>query len=258
MGRIDGVLLDIDGTLVVSWEAIPGAADTLAWLRAEDVPFRLITNTTSRARSAMARQLQDAGLHVEPEEIISAVVGTASYLRVHHPGARVFVLNDGDASEDLDGVDLVEEDADVVVIGGGGDLFSYEAMNRIFRMVTGGATLVGMHRSMYWQTTEGLKLDGGSYLAALEAAAGVAAAVCGKPAPAFFEGAVRMIGTEAPRTMMVGDDIVNDVLAAQAVGLSGALVRTGKFRPEDLERGSGRPDHVIGSIADLPSLLRPA
>jgi ribonucleotide monophosphatase NagD (HAD superfamily) len=57
---------------------------------------------------------------------------------------------------------------------------------------------------------------------------------------------------------MVGDDIVNDVLGAQAVGLVGILVRTGKFLPTDLERASDKPDHVIDSIADLPRSFRPS
>ena len=57
---------------------------------------------------------------------------------------------------------------------------------------------------------------------------------------------------------MVGDDIANDVFGAQAAGMTGVLVRTGKFLPGDLERTDGTPDHVIDSFADLPALLRRA
>ncbi|MGH8940335.1 MAG: HAD hydrolase-like protein, partial [Actinomycetes bacterium] len=70
--------------------------------------------------------------------------------------------------------------------------------------------------------------------------------------------AVGMVGTPVERTAMVGDDIVNDVLGAQAAGLVGILVRTGKFMPTDLEPPSNKPDHVIDSIADLPGLFRPS
>ena len=65
-----------------------------------------------------------------------------------------------------------------------------------------------------------------------------------------------MLGVPADRAAMVGDDIVNDVLGAQASGITGVLVRTGKFRPTDLERDDGTPDHVLDSFADLPALLR--
>jgi ribonucleotide monophosphatase NagD (HAD superfamily) len=64
------------------------------------------------------------------------------------------------------------------------------------------------------------------------------------------------LGVPAARAAMVGDDVVNDVFGAQAAGVTGVLVRTGKFLPGDLERAEGAPDHVIDSFADLPALLR--
>jgi ribonucleotide monophosphatase NagD (HAD superfamily) len=110
-----------------------------------------------------------------------------------------------------------------------------------------------MHRNLYWRTAEGLQLDGGAFVAALEAASGVAPVVCGKPSPAYFDAALGSMGVRAGRAAMVGDDVVNDVLGAQSAGLTGVLVRTGKFRPGDLERGS--PDELVDSIADVPALL---
>lgn len=255
MGEIDGVLLDIDGVLEVSWEQIPGAAEAVAWLREEGIPFRLITNTTTHSREELAAKLRGAGIVVRGEDVVTAVVMTAAYLRAHHPGERVFLLSDGDPRDDLPGVELVEEGAQVVVIGGAGEGFSYETLNRAFRMLMNGAALIGMHRNLYWRTKDGFELDGGAFLAGLEEAAGVTAVVCGKPSPAFFHEAVAMLGTDPERTAMVGDDILNDVLGAQGAGLTGILVRTGKFLPEDLQRAPGAPDLVIGSIAELPTAL---
>ena len=256
LDHIDGVLLDIDGVLSISWEPIPGSVDAMAWLRHAGIPFRLITNTTTHTRVDLAATLRDAGFDVAPEEIVTAVVATAAYLREHHPGAKVQLLTDGDGHGDLDGVEVVgpAERADVVVVGGACDAFSYAAINRVFQQVMDGAALVGMHRNLYWRTSEGLQLDGGAFLAGLEAATGATAAICGKPAPAYFEAVLDGLGLAAGRAAMVGDDIVNDVLGAQALGLTGVLVRTGKFAPSDLERGE--PDHVIDALAGLPTLLR--
>lgn len=252
---VDGILLDIDGVLTVSWRPLPGAIETVAALRERGLPFRLITNTTTHTRAELARTLGEAGIAVEADEIVTAVVATASYLRAHHPGAKVFLLSDGDARADLEGIELVEDAADVVVLGGAYEGFTYEALNRVFRMLMDDAALVGMHRNLYWRTSEGWQLDGGAYIAGLEEATGRRAAICGKPAPAYFEAALEAIGVPAARAAMVGDDVANDVLGAQAAGLMGVLVRTGKFRPEDLERVEGTPDHVIDSIGDLPRLL---
>jgi HAD superfamily hydrolase (TIGR01458 family) len=255
---VDGLLLDIDGVLAISWEQIAGAIDALSWLGEHAIPFRLITNTTTHTRDALTLTLRDAGFVVEPSDIVTAVAATAGYLRAHYRGARVFMLSDGDARADLEGVALVEpgEPADVVAIGGASDVFSYDNLNHAFRLLNDGAALVGMHRNLYWRTTEGLQLDAGVYITALEEATGATATICGKPAAAFFEAALELLGLPAGRVAMVGDDVVNDVLGAQAIGINGVLVRTGKFRPEDLEREDGTPDHVIGSFADLPTLLR--
>ena len=254
MTAVDGLLLDIDGVLAVSWVPLPGAIEAMAWLR-ERIPFRLITNTTTHTRRDLAATLRGAGFDVDPEEIVTAVTATASHLREHHAGGRAFVLTDGSPGEDLAGVSLVDDpgDADVIVIGGACDDFTYDAVNRIFRRLMGGAALVGMHRNLYWKTARGWELDGGAYIAGLEEAANTTATICGKPARAYFEAALFPLGVPAERAAMVGDDITNDVEGARAAGLTGVLVRTGKFRDEDLENGS--PDVVLGSLADVPAWL---
>jgi HAD superfamily hydrolase (TIGR01458 family) len=255
MEGIDGLLLDIDGVLAVSWEPIPGSVEAMRWIRAHDLPFRLITNTTTHPRRELAGTLGSAGFDVGPEEIVTAVVATATYLRTTHPGAPTFVLTDGDPSADLEEVAIVDrpEDADVMVVGGACDDFSYDAVNRVFRRLMDGAALVGMHRNRYWRTAQGLQLDAGAFISGLEYASGVTATICGKPAAEYFRAALELLGVPPSRALMVGDDIENDVMGAQGAGLTGVLVRTGKFRPEDLERG--RPDHVLDSLGDLPGLL---
>lgn len=257
MRSVEALLLDLDGVLVVSWEPVSGAAEALAELRGRGIPFRLVTNTSSESRAGIAQRLTALGMPVEPQEVVTAVVATSAYLAERHPGARVFLLSDEESVGDLGRVELVEPgaEADVVVVGGANERFSYQALNHAFRLVAGGAPLVAMHRSLYWRAADGLHLDGGAFVRALEEAAGVEAVVCGKPSPAFFRAALAELGVPAERAAMVGDDLANDVLAARAVGLAGVLVRTGKFRPSDLQRAGEEPDAVIDSIADLPALL---
>src|SRR5262245_23147677 len=224
--------------------------------READVPVCLITNTTTHPRTELAATLTGAGFDVEPEMIVTAVTATAEHLRRTHPSASVFVLSDGDARADLDGVTLADDaaDAEVIVLGGASTAFTYATVNRIFgRLMEGNASLVAMHRNMFWRTTDGFELDAGAYVTGLEAATGVHAVVCGKPAPAYFDAALSVLGLPADRAAMVGDDVVNDVDGARAAGLVGILVRTGKSRPEDVDRGS--PDHVVDSLADVPALL---
>ena len=259
MSLADGVLLDVDGVLVTSWEPLPGAVEAVARLREVGTPFLLVTNTTTRSRASLAEDL--APFEVGPDEILTAPIATAAYLRAAHPGARVHVLGTGDVTEDLDSVELVDEDADVVVIGGASEpdpghpdtTFTYENLDRAFRMLLDGAPLVAMHRNLSWKTKRGVVLDSGAFVVGLERAAKVEATVVGKPSAAFFRASLERLGVPAERALMVGDDVEADVLGAQAAGVGGVLVRTGKFRPEHLQ--AGRPDHVLDSIADLPGLL---
>jgi HAD superfamily hydrolase (TIGR01458 family) len=256
---IEGLLLDIDGVLTVSWEALPGAVDALRALRDDGVPFRLITNTTTKTRADLAGTLRSAGFDVADDDVVTAVVATAQHLRKAHPTAGVFVLSDGDATADLEAVRLVDVDeADVIVLGGACEDFTYATMNRIFRRLMDGATLVGMHRNLFWKTSEGWELDGGAYIVGLEEAAQTRATICGKPERTYFDVALEMLGVEAARAAMVGDDVVNDVLGAQGAGLTGVLVRTGKYREGDEDRVDGRPDHVLASFADVPAFVRSA
>src|SRR5262249_12365705 len=93
--------------------------------------------------------------------------------------------------------------------------------------------------------------DVGAFVAALEYGSGRTATLTGKPAPSFFRAALKMVGAAPGETAVVGDDLEFDVHGAQAAGLAGILVRTGKYRPE-FERTGRPPDANPGATADLP------
>src|SRR5579883_1657510 len=255
MARIQGILLDIDGVLHVSMAPLPGAASTLRWLQQEGYPLCFVTNTTTAARHTLARSLQAIGLPLEQEQLVTAPVATAAYVRQHYPGKRCWLLTKGDTAEDFAGVELVEERADVVVIGGAEELLSYEAMNKAFRMLMAGADLLAMHTNLYWKTSQGLQLDSGPFVHALELASGKRATVLGKPNQAFFEQALLSLNVPASAAIMAGDDLENDVHAAQQAGLRGLLICTGKHGPTSPLLAHVHPDAILPSIADLPEWL---
>jgi HAD superfamily hydrolase (TIGR01458 family) len=255
---VRAVLIDIDGVLTVSWRPLPGAVAAFERIRATGLAVALLTNTTSRTRASIAVALTEAGFAVEGEQILTAPVVAAAYLADHYQGARCLLINHGEIGADLAGVTLIGADdanPDVVVLGGAGPELSYAALNRLFGHLQRGARLVAMHRNLYWRTDEGLQLDTGAFLVGLEQAAGVEAEVVGKPAPAFFRTALASLGGTAEQALMVGDDIEADVLAAQRCGITGVLVKTGKYLPETHANASGAPDYVLDSFADLPALL---
>jgi HAD superfamily hydrolase (TIGR01450 family) len=258
-----GLLLDIDGVLVTSWRPLPGAVEALDALERQGIPRMFLTNTTSRSRRQIADALTACGLSVDPEEILSASRLTAEFLGTEYPGRRAWVLNKGPIADDMSDVEIVDgpdADPEVIVLGGAGSVFTHDAMSRVLQMMLDGIPVVAMHRSMTWSTDDGIKIDTGVYLEGLEKAAGQSIRAIGKPSPIGFRSAVEMLGMEPTSVVMVGDDLHNDVLGAQASALRGVLVRTGKFRADELDRVLADefgpvPDHVIDSIADLPDLM---
>jgi HAD superfamily hydrolase (TIGR01458 family) len=258
-GRVRAVLLDIDGVLTVSFEPISGAVAAVEHLRSAGIPLALVTNTTSRSRTSIAAALAASGFPVTAGDILTAPAIAAAYLREHYPGARCLLLNSGDIRADLTEITLADDSdpaVDVVLIGGAGPEFSYHALNRAFGCLQAGARLVAMSRGMYWRTSDGLQLDSGAFVAGLEQAAGTAAEVVGKPAEGFFTAALAHLGVTAEDALMIGDDIDNDVLAAQRCGLTGVLVKTGKYQERTHSRAASHPDHILDSVADLPRLLQ--
>ena len=267
---IGGVLFDIDGVLVTSWKPITGAAETLQVLADNQIARSYLTNTTTRTRVQIAELLTDAGMDVTADEVITAAVLTAEYVRSRYPDARCFLVNSGQIAEDMPGIDIVyssefddgtvPETPDVVLLGGAGPEYNHLTLSRVYDWMAQGVPVVAMHRSTSWNTTEGLRVDTGMYLIGMEQTSGRQATAVGKPAPEGFLAAASRLGVDPDEMYMVGDDLNNDVLAAQVTGMIGVLVRTGKFRQDTLDRWAAdefamQPNHVIDSVADLPGLL---
>lgn len=251
-------LLDLDGTLYTGGTAVSGAAEALERLRARAVPFRLVTNTTSRSRRMLVDRLSAYGLSVSSEEIITATLAGVALVRAGGYARVAPFVPDG-ALEDMDGLTLCggtsgrpRSAADVVVLGDLGDRWTFALLQEAFEHLMAGAALVALSRDRYFRQGERLALDAGPFVAALEYASGTAAAVAGKPSPGFFEAAVGSLGLTASRAVvMVGDDLWSDIEGAQRAGLQGWLVRTGKFREDVLEASGITPDRILASVADL-------
>lgn len=255
MTGVEGVLFDIDGVLVTSWKPVPGAVEALAEVRRRGGVRAFLTNTTSRTCDEIAAALGAAGFDVRPEEIVTAARLTTEYLRSTYPGEPVLLLNHGDIRADMPDVEFDDVDPRVVVIGGAGPEFTHEALSRVLDLMVSGVPVVAMHRALMWSESDGLRLDAGAYLPGLEDASGSRIVSVGKPSLAGFLTAAELMGADPASTVMVGDDFRSDVLPAQRVGMTGVLVRTGKFRQPVLDLAVDRPDHILDSVADLPTLL---
>jgi HAD superfamily hydrolase (TIGR01458 family) len=252
-----GVLFDLDGVLYNAGEPIAGAAETLAWTRHAGIPHLFVTNTTSRPRSALVEKLARFGIQTQEERILTPPAAAAVWLR-SQAGGKLALFLKPEAREEFAGLPQVDSEAetgaDFVIVGDLGHDWNYAVLNRAFRLLhhNPNAVLVALGMTRFWQAPDGISLDVAPFVAALEHACGRQAIVLGKPAKPFFEAAAEQLGLPPGELLMIGDDIAADVVGAQRAGLKGMLVKTGKFRPRDLE-GGARPDATLDSIADLPA-----
>lgn len=261
MAGVDGLLIDLDGTVYERDALVPGAARAVEELGERGVPFLFTTNTSRMARRTVVDRLAGMGLPLDPERILTAPLAAARWLRREGLG-RVHLLLPESTHEDFSDFEIAgpDEDPEAVVVGDLGAGFTFERLNGAFRALRSGARLVAVHRNRYWLPPEGPTLDAGPFVVGLEYAAGVEAVQVGKPAPAFFELAAGMLDRPVGGLAVVGDDPESDIRGARAAGLTAIQVETGKF---DAERATGapsaeRPHHRIPSLAELPLLLEDA
>lgn len=249
-----GLLLDLEGVLHQGDVPIPGAAAALKDLQNGGRAIRYLTNTTTRPRRAIAQRLRAMGFEVAPEEVFSPPAAAAALLS--EIGAkRIHLAAAPELAEDLADFEIVEEAPDAVVLGDLYKDFTWVRLNGLFQMIAAGAPLIALHKNRVSRREEGISLDLGPFVAALEYAAGIEARVVGKPSRQFFELALADLGLVPAEVVMVGDDIEADIGGAMAAGLAAVQVRTGKYRRQDDAHPTVTPTARIGSIVDLGDWL---
>src|SRR5438477_13106496 len=209
------------------------------------------------SRRQLGESLRGMGFALDDGELQTTGVVAARVLA----GRRVLALTMPGILDGLEGLQLIGMNAEAVLVGGAdegeetGRVFSYPNLNRAFHELEAGADLYCLHKNRWWQTADGARLDAGAFVAGLEYAADIEATVLGKPSAAYFGAALEALDADAGLTWMVGDDLENDIVGAHKHGMKTLLVRTGKFRPDEVDRSPVQPDGIVSSIAQLPEWL---
>ena len=251
------ILFDLDGVLYEGDRPVEGAAAAIRWFQDSGVPHLFLTNTTSRPRSSLVDKLAGFDIVVTSASILTPPVAARHWLQRNVSGEIALFVPEATREEFAD-LPLLSEHAEqgatAVVLGDLAEQWNFATLNRAFRLLMAepAPALVALGMTRFWRTPTGLQLDVAPFVVALQHAAGCQVQVMGKPSVDFFQTALNILDVKAANTVMVGDDIKGDIDAAQQAGLRGMLVRTGKFRPPDLDLGIV-PDTILNSIAELPN-----
>jgi len=252
--NIKGLLIDLDGVLSIGNKAIIKAAETIQLIKEKKITFRIATNYTTLSRESLYLKLRSLGIRIEKDDIISAAYAGVLKLRsLGNPSCELFIKEDtkGDFQEFL--IDHISPE--YIIIGDLGNEWRFDIINNIFNKVLNGSKIIALHKGRYFQTEKGLQIDTGAFIKAIEYATSTTSEVIGKPEKTFFELVLNEMNIKASESIMIGDDIVNDIQGAQLSGCKGVLVKTGKYRKEIINKSSIKPDLTISSFSEIIKFL---
>ena len=253
--RPGAILIDLDGTIYQGESLIPGAVEVLLYLKNARIPYRFLTNTSRMSKKKLVIFLREMGLNVSPNDIFASPHAAVIYCQNKGYKKILLSVKDKEMEDDFSSFQLVDHNPEAIVLADMGNQFTFKLINSLFNHMLNGAELIAMHKNRFWKSVDGYTLDIGAFVSALEYASGKSAAVMGKPNTNLFVLASQEWNLPANAILMVGDDIEVDVGGALKSGMKSVLVKTGKFRSENLQNFNITPNYIINSIADLPSIL---
>ncbi|MCG7522797.1 TIGR01458 family HAD-type hydrolase [Ruegeria sp. Ofav3-42] len=250
---IQTVLVDVSGVLYQGAEVVPGAVEALARLRSSGRQVRCLTNSTRQPKHRIMAKLHNLGFAIRPEEVFTPVAAVLDWLV--RTGHSPHLLVHPELEEEFSGCDRSGPLA--VIVGDAAEEFSYESMNRAYRLLQKGAPLIALAKNRVFMDKDGqLSLDAGCFVKALEHATGARARLFGKPDSEFFRAAIASTRASPAQSAMIGDDAESDIAGALAAGAAEAyLVRTGKFREGDETRFAPEPTATVDDICEAVAYL---
>lgn len=256
--RIQGYLLDLDGTVYRGERLIPGADRAIAELRARGRRVLFVSNKPLYSRHGYAEILARLGVPATEDDVVNSSFVLARCLAQRTPGAKVYAIGEAPLLLELEtaGLELTAEtDAIEYVVAAFDRTLTWEKLNIAFQALRCGARFVATNPDRTCPVEGGEVPDAAAVIAALEAVSGRRVEeVFGKPSPRMAEAALSVLGLPAGRCALVGDRLETDIAMARAAGMTAILTLTGVTTESALATSKIGPDHVIENIAELPAL----
>ncbi|WP_102028529.1 TIGR01457 family HAD-type hydrolase [Salirhabdus sp. Marseille-P4669] len=251
MKKYQGYLIDLDGTMYLGSERIHYAKEFIEALKERGIPHLFVTNNSSKRPDQVAKKLREMDIPADEEQVFTASLATASYIKEQKEKAKVFAIGEVgimDALADID-VEFVEEDADYVVMGIDRDI-TYEKLAKGCLNIRSGATFISTNSDIAIPTEKGMLPGNGSLTAVLQVSTGKEPIFIGKPESIIMELALKKLGLTKEETLMVGDNYNTDIKAGMNAGMDTLLVYTGLSTKEDLARVEQQPTYTVQTLND--------
>ncbi len=247
------LLIDLDGVLRLDNKIASFTGALFEFLNSANVTVCILSNSTLSTSSDVRNFFKQNGINLEIP-VITASEAAAVYCRMRYKKVSVFCAeNVKSIFENM----IDDENPEAVVIGDYGKNWDFKTLNEIFKKVLDGADLIAMQKNRYWKTAEdGLLLDAGTFVAALEYAAQKEAVLIGKPSPLYFRSALQLLGyQDDQKFVMIGDDLETDIRGASELGATTIIVYTGKTEYPLAHDSKIKPDHEARNLKDAIAIL---
>jgi phosphoglycolate/pyridoxal phosphate phosphatase family enzyme len=260
MEAFDAYVFDLDGTVYLGDELLPGVADLLAAIERSGRRRVFLTNNPTRSREHYAAKLVRLGVAARPDEVITSATITAAWISRHEPDAGCFLLGEQVLADTLlaAGIRLTDRAEETTLVVASYDRgLTYDKLRTAFTALwrRPQARLIATHPDAYCPLGPGLgEPDAAAVIAAVEASTGRRCeAVLGKPNPDALRTALDLVGVRPERAVMVGDRLATDIAMGRAAGTATALVLSGDSTREDVAGVAPecRPTYVLDRIDAL-------
>jgi len=253
---LESFLIDLDGTIYLGPEPIPGAADFIRFLRAGGRRYLFFTNNSSKDAEQYADKLSRMGIPTGPEDVLTSGEATVRYLLSETPYRRVYAVGTPSFEAELQraGFTLSHDGAEAVVLAFDRSL-TYEKLERACLLLRTGLPYFATNPDKVCPTDYGYIPDCGSMAALLREASGRWPEFIGKPNPAMIRMGMQKLGATPETTAMVGDRLYTDMQMAYNAGTASVLVLSGETKQEDLDKAERKPDWVFESVRELQQAL---
>lgn len=267
LSLFEGYIFDLDGTIYLGNELLPGAAGLISRLRQLNLPILFLSNNPTRGNAEYVRKLAGFGIAIEPREMLNTVDTMTAWLLRYYPTATVYPISEQPLIDALTatGIRISDDPAEIdFVIASYDRSFAYHKLQVAFDAIAvhKRARLITTNPDRFCPFPNGRgEPDAGAIIGAIEGCTGVRCEQnVGKPDPFMLEAALSRLGLAASQCVMVGDRLMTDIRMAIDAGMPSALVLTGETTREMLaaQPDSAQPTYILERIDHLlPAGMEP-
>lgn len=254
VNKIDTILFDLDGTLYANGKPIKNAVDTIELLRKKNIKMGFVTNTDGSPVEYIHQRIINMGFNISIEEVFTPVAAVKQYFK-SNPHKSCYCLVNDRVLDSLKDIKIDDINPDYVVIGDFRDKTSYEEINKVFRFIMNGSSILALSKTHYYLQDNGININTGAFVSMFETSCEKGAILLGKPSKEFFNLALTQLGSIPSKTIVVGDDITVDVVGAKEINATSVLVKTGHYNEDLVNKFKVRPNYILEDITKLPTLL---